>query len=129
MNLVHDSVPVIEFCTRITIAPTGLSKTFLCVGGGEVVEAAIKFAMRTTGRTEVLSLTGAYHGQSLATMGLGNARSRKWMPGSLRWPNFRQIPSADAYRPLLGENPEGWRSAVHALESDLNAGGSGRWLP
>ncbi len=128
VNLVHDSVPVIEFCTKIAqIAPTGLSKTFLCVGGGEAVEAAIKFAMRTTGRTEVLSLTGAYHGQSLATMGLGGMPAlRKWMPGSLRWPNFRQIPSADAYRPLLGENPEGWRSAVHALESDLNAGSSGQ---
>ena len=72
VNIVHDSVPVIEFCTRIAgLAPAGLSKTFLCAGGGEAVEAAIKFAMRITGRTEVLSLTGAYHGQSFAMMGLG----------------------------------------------------------
>jgi 4-aminobutyrate aminotransferase-like enzyme len=128
INIVHDSVPVIEFCTKISqIAPTGLSKTFLCVGGGEAVEAAIKFAMRITGRTEVLSLTGAYHGQSLATMGLGGMPAlRKWMPGSLRWPNFRQIPSGDAYRPPLGDDPDSWRSAVHALESDLAAGSSGQ---
>lgn len=128
VNLVHDSVPVIEFCTKIAqIAPTGLSKTFLCVGGGEAVEAAIKFAMRITGRTEVLSLTGAYHGQSLATMGLGGMPAlRKWMPGSLRWPNFRQIPSGDAYRPPLGDDPDSWRSSVHALESDLASGSSGQ---
>lgn len=127
VNLVHDSVPVIEFCTRIAeIAPTGLSKTFLCVGGGEAVEAAIKFAMRITGRAEVLSLTGAYHGQSLATMGLGGMPAlRKWMPGSVRWPNFRQVPSGDAYRPPLGEDREGWRAAVHALEADFAAGSSG----
>src|SRR5580693_3196966 len=48
-NILHESVPVIEFCTRIAgLAPAGLSKTFLCVGGGEAVEAAIKFAMRIT---------------------------------------------------------------------------------
>jgi 4-aminobutyrate aminotransferase-like enzyme len=127
VNLVHDSVSVIEFCTRIAeIAPGGLSKTFLCVGGGEAVEAAIKFAMRITGRAEVLSLTGAYHGQSLATMGLGGMPAlREWMPGSVRWPNFRQVPSGDAYRPPLGEDSEAWRAAVYALEADFAAGSSG----
>ncbi len=70
-NVLHSSVPVIEFCARLAaIAPPGLTKTFLCTGGGEAVEAAIKFATRVTGRSEVISLTGAYHGMSLATMGL-----------------------------------------------------------
>jgi 4-aminobutyrate aminotransferase-like enzyme len=126
VNLVHDSVPVIEFCTRIAgLAPAGLSKTFLCAGGGEAVEAAIKFAMRVTGRTEVLSLSGAYHGQSLATMGLsGMPLLRKMMPSALRWQNFRQIPSADAYRPPLGEDPNSWCAAVNALETELSAGGA-----
>jgi 4-aminobutyrate aminotransferase-like enzyme len=128
VNLLHDSVTVIEFCKKFaSITPKGLTKTFLCVGGGEAVEAAIKFAMRITGRTEVLSLTGAYHGQSLATMGLGGMPAlRKWLPGSVRWPNFRQIPSGDAYRPLLGEQPDHWSAAVHALEADLSAGSSGQ---
>jgi 4-aminobutyrate aminotransferase-like enzyme len=125
-NILHDSMPVIEFCARMAaIAPHGLSKTFLCVGGGEAVEAAIKFAIRVTGRTEALSLTGAYHGLSLATMGLtGMPNLRKWMPGGVRWPTFRQIPSADAYRPPLGESPDGWRAAVHALEADLDGASS-----
>ncbi len=110
-----------------SIAPEGLSKTFLCVGGGEAVEAAIKFVMRVTGRNEVLSLTGAYHGMSLATMGLtGMPNLRKWIPGAMRWSAFRQIPSADAYRPPLGEGPEGCRAAVHALEADLDGASSGQ---
>src|SRR5262245_15404069 len=127
VNIVHNSVPVVEFCRRIAeIAPASLTKTFLCAGGGEAIEAAVKFAMRVTGRGEVLSLTGGYHGMSLATMSLGGMPAlRKWLPGGVRWPTFRQIPSADSYRPPLGsEHPDGWRTAVHALESDLDGASS-----
>jgi 4-aminobutyrate aminotransferase-like enzyme len=128
VNILHDSVPVVECCARLAgIAPPGLSKTFLCAGGGEAVEAAVKFAIRITGRSEVLSLTGAYHGMSFATMGLcGMPALRKWLPGAVRWPTFRQIPSADTYRPPLGEGPDNWRAAVHALEADLDGAGSGQ---
>jgi 4-aminobutyrate aminotransferase-like enzyme len=127
-NLLHNSPPVIEFCARMAaVAPQGMSKTFLCTGGGEAVEAAIKFAIRVTGRSEVISLTGAYHGQSLATMGLGGMPIfRKWLPGAVRWPNFRQIPSADTYRPLLGEGPDSCGAAIHALEADLDGASSGQ---
>ena len=126
VNLLHDSPSFIEFCAKMaTIAPKGMTKTFLCTGGGEAVEAAIKFAIRLTGRAEVISLSGAYHGQSLATMGLGGMPNlRKWMPGGVRWPNFRQIPSADAYRPLLGEGPDSCSAAIHALEADLDSASS-----
>jgi 4-aminobutyrate aminotransferase / (S)-3-amino-2-methylpropionate transaminase / 5-aminovalerate transaminase len=126
VNLLHDSPPLIEFCARMaSLAPKGMTKTFLCTGGGEAVEAAVKFAMRVTGRAEVLSLSGAYHGQSLATMGLGGMPElRKWMPGAVRWPNFRQIPAADAYRPLLGEGPDSCAAAIHALEADLDSASS-----
>jgi 4-aminobutyrate aminotransferase-like enzyme len=44
----------------------------------------------------------------------------------LRWPNFRQIPSADAYRPLLGDDPNNFSAAVHALEADLDSASSGQ---
>ncbi len=127
-NILHESVPVIEFCRRLAaITPHGLTKTFICTGGGEAVEAAIKFAIRVTGRVEVISLTGAYHGMSLATMGLtGMPAMRSWLPGAIRWPAFRQIPSADSYRPPLGEGPENWRAAVHALEADLDGASSGQ---
>jgi len=126
VNLIHDSTTLVEFCARIaTIAPKGMSKTFLCTGGGEAIEAAIKFAMQITGRVEVLSLSGAYHGQSLATMGLGGMPAlRRWMPGAARWPNFRQVPSADTYRPPLGEGPDSYAAAIHALEADLDGASS-----
>ncbi len=126
-NVLHESVPVIEFCQRLAaITPHGLTKTFISTGGGEAIEAAIKFAMRVTGRVEVLSLTGGYHGASLATMGLSGMLSVRWLPGALRWPAFRQIPSADAYRPPLGEGPDGWKAAVRAFEADLDGASSGQ---
>jgi 4-aminobutyrate aminotransferase-like enzyme len=129
VNVVHSSLAVVEFCSRMAqITPPGLTKTFLCAGGGEAIEAAIKFAIRVTGRGEVLSLTGAYHGMSLATMSLGGMPAlRRWFPGGVRWPTFRQIPCADSYRPPLGvEHPDGWKVAVRALESDLDGAGFGQ---
>jgi 4-aminobutyrate aminotransferase-like enzyme len=125
VNLLHDSTTAIEFCTRLaSIAPAGLSKCFICPGGGEAVEAAVKFAIHVTGRSEILSLTGAYHGMSLATMSLGGMPGiRSWFPGATRWPTFRQVPSADAYRPPLGETGDIAEVAISALVSSLEAGG------
>ena len=125
VNILHDSVPVIEFCTKLAkLAPAGLTKTFLCAGGGEAIEAAIKFAIRVTGRGEVLSLTGAYHGMSLATMSLcGMPSLRQWFPGGVGWPTFRQVPSADTYRPPLGSaGRDNWKASVAALQTALDGG-------
>ena len=95
-------------------------------GGGDAIEAAIKLAMRVTGGTEVLSLHGAYHGMSLATMSLaGIAPDRSWFPGAVRWPTFRQVPNADAYRNPLGEGPDAWRASVGALENAIDGGYGG----
>lgn len=77
-KILHESVPVMEFCRKlVAIAPPGLIKTFICTGGGEAIEAAIKFAIRVTGRPQVLSLTGPCHGMSLANMGLDDLLDRR----------------------------------------------------
>jgi 4-aminobutyrate aminotransferase len=126
-NLKHYSVPVIEYCKRLAqIAPRGLTKSFLCQGGGDAVEAAIKFAFRVTGRTELLSLSGAYHGMSFATMSLGGMPVFRGWNGGERWAGFRQVPSADTYRPPLGGDADNWPAAVRALEAALDASGPGK---
>jgi 4-aminobutyrate aminotransferase-like enzyme len=128
----HLSPPVIELAERLSaIAPTGPAKTYLCPGGGEGVDAAVKLAMAITGRTEVVSLHGAYHGMSLAGMSLGGLPAyREWFPGHTRWPGFQQVPSPDPYRPALsepgdwqtGDGPPDWRPAARALEATLDRG-------
>jgi 2,2-dialkylglycine decarboxylase (pyruvate) len=123
-SILHQSDVVVEYCARLAaLTPPGLTKIALVAGGGDAVEAAIKLAMRVTGRTEVLSLHGAYHGMSLATMSLaGIAPDRSWLPGAVRWPTFRQVPNADTYRNPLGEGPDAWRASVGALHNALDGG-------
>src|SRR5215472_2265407 len=121
-NILHQSDTLIAYCTRLAgLTPEGLTKVAVLAGGGEAIEAAVKLAMLVTGRTEVLSLHGAYHGMSLATMGLaGIVGDRAWLPGAVRWPTFRQVPNADTYRNPLGEGA--WEASVRALESALDGG-------
>ena len=123
VNILHDSVPVVEFAEKMAmVAPAGLTKTCLCSGGGEAVEAAVKFALRVTGRGGVISLSGAYHGMSFAMMSLGGMPAiHDGLPGGARWPMFQQVRSADPYRPPLGgEQGESWRASVEALEAALD---------
>jgi 4-aminobutyrate aminotransferase-like enzyme len=126
-NILHESAPVVEYCARLAgTLSFGPAKVALAAGGGEAIETAIKLAMRVTGGTEVISLHGAYHGMSLATMSLaGIAPDRSWFPGGVRWPTFRQVPNADTYRNPLGDGPDAWRASVGALQNALD-GGYGR---
>jgi 4-aminobutyrate aminotransferase-like enzyme len=126
-NILHESAPVVEYCARLAgTVSFGPAKVAIVAGGGDAIEAAIKLAMRITGGTEVISLHGAYHGMSLATMSLaGIAPDRAWFPGGIRWPTFRQVPNADTYRNPLGEGPDAWRASVGALQNAID-GGYGR---
>ena len=71
VNIVHDSVPVIEFCTGLPGLRQRIVEDVSVRWWRRGSRSCHQIAMRISGRTEVLSLTGAYHGQSFATMGLG----------------------------------------------------------
>jgi 2,2-dialkylglycine decarboxylase (pyruvate) len=121
--LSHLSIPVVEFGRRLAaIAPAGLTQSYLCPGGGEAVEAAVKLAMRITGRSEAIALQGSYHGMSLGMMSLGGIPAlREWFPGGVRWPTFYQVPGADPYRPAFA-GEEAWSASIRALEAALDGG-------
>lgn len=122
----HDSDTVIRYCARLAgLTPGDLDRIYLTPGGGEAVEAAIKLAAFVTGRSEVISLHGAYHGLSLGTMSLGGLPSlRDWFPGGLRWPGFQQVPLPDPYRDPLGAGPGNMRPYLAALEQAMDRGTS-----
>jgi 4-aminobutyrate aminotransferase / (S)-3-amino-2-methylpropionate transaminase / 5-aminovalerate transaminase len=123
---VYDSPPVVELASRLaSITPGALGKSIFCPGGGEGIEAAVKLAVRITGKTEVLSLYGAYHGLGLATSGLlGMPGLRDWMPGAQHWPTFRQVPAASCYRCPLGLTyPACELASVNALEAAITEAG------
>lgn len=52
----------------IGIAPAGITRAFLSNSGAEAIEAAIKFAIATTGRRKFVALKRAYHGRTLGAL-------------------------------------------------------------
>lgn len=68
------------------ITPAGLQFTFFSNSGAEAVEAALKFAKGSTGRTKIVSTHGGYHGKTLGALATtGREKYRKQfeplMPG------------------------------------------------
>jgi acetylornithine/LysW-gamma-L-lysine aminotransferase len=52
----------------VEISAEPLKKVFLCNSGSEAVEAALKFARASTGRTEIIAMTRAFHGRTLGAL-------------------------------------------------------------
>jgi putrescine aminotransferase len=50
------------------ITPGKLQYTFMCNSGTEAVEGALKIARMATGRTEVISTSGSYHGKTMGAL-------------------------------------------------------------
>ena len=51
-----------------TIAPAGLTRSFLSNSGAEAIEAALKFAQVATGRQKVVAAKRGYHGRTLGAL-------------------------------------------------------------
>jgi acetylornithine/LysW-gamma-L-lysine aminotransferase len=60
--------------TLTSMAPPGLTRAFLCNSGAEAVEAAIKFARVSTGRTQIVATMRGFHGRTLGAL------SATWEP-------------------------------------------------
>ncbi|WGM88944.1 MAG: aspartate aminotransferase family protein [Candidatus Bathyarchaeum tardum] len=76
----------------ISIAPKGLDRVFLSNSGAESVECALKLARKKSGKTEIISMMGAFHGK---TMGALSATWKKkyrapFMP---LVPGFKHVPA------------------------------------
>lgn len=58
----------------VSVAPSQLTRAFLCNSGSEAIETAFKFARLATGRTNIVATVRAFHGR---TMGALSATHKK----------------------------------------------------
>lgn len=58
----------------VSVAPAGLERAYLCNSGAEAIEAALKFARLSTGRTGVVATMRGFHGRTLGAL------SATWEP-------------------------------------------------
>lgn len=84
-----------------SIAPlTGPTQVYFGNSGTEAVEAAIKLAMYTTGRTRFIGFMGAFHGRTLGSLSFTASKAvqrANYMSGV----KVYHVPYPNAYRPLL----------------------------
>lgn len=70
--------PAVEFCKLLAEnLPYPLQKTYLVNSGTEATEGSIKLARRATGRSEIISMNNAYHGNTMGSMSVMNYKERK----------------------------------------------------
>jgi 4-aminobutyrate aminotransferase-like enzyme len=88
-----------------SVTPEGLSRIQLFSGGAEAVEAALRLAKAATGRQEVISFWGGFHGKTGGVLGLLGSEFKHHQGPFL--PGQYSTPYADCYRcPLKLRYPD-----------------------
>lgn len=87
------------------LLPQGLSKIFFANSGAEANDAAVKLARKVTGRTDVIAVSGSFHGRTLSTLSLsgGSDNAARFLPqvaGNL----FAPFGDIDALKKMLNTN-------------------------
>jgi acetylornithine/succinyldiaminopimelate/putrescine aminotransferase len=75
------------------ISPGDINRVIFGVSGGEAIDMAIKLARAHTGRAEVISALGGYHGHTGLALAAGDEQYRK--PFGPLSPGFVQVPFGD----------------------------------
>lgn len=94
--------------TLTAIAPSGLDRAFLTNSGTESVEAALKFARISTGRTRIIAAKRGFHGRTFGAMSA--TFNPKYAVGSHPLvPDFQHVAfnNIDALREAVNEDAAG----------------------
>lgn len=88
--------PLADLAARLAeIAPGDLQYSFLCNSGTEAVEGALKIARMATGKTDVISTVGGFHGKTMGGLS-ATGRDIYKTPFEPLIPGFLAVPWNDA---------------------------------
>jgi len=119
MGDVHPSDVKVALLERLArVAPVDDPRVFLCSGGSESVEFALKSAMLATGKPGVLAFDGAYHGLSYGTLEIGGIEKFRapWREQLRGFGRFVTFPHATA-----ASDAGGAGAALEEVERALRA--------
>lgn len=89
----------------VEITPKNLDKAFLLTTGSESTESAMRVAKRYTGKHEIISFFGAFHGRTYGSMSMAGKTSTKKNFGPVM-PGCIQVPYPYCYRCPFKMKPE-----------------------
>ena len=109
------------------ISPKGLESFFFCNSGSESIEAAMKLARKNTGRSQIIAITGAYHGKTMGALSATwNPKYREPFAPLVPEVEFVQFDNVDALKEKVNEQTAGiiiepiqGESGVHPLSNDF----------
>ena len=107
----------------IKLSPSPLSKVFLCNSGTESVEAAIKFARISSGRTEFIAAMRGFHGRTMGALSAThNPKYRT--PFEPLVPGFKHVPfnNYEALLKAVNENTAAVMLEVIQGEGGVHSG-------
>lgn len=91
--------PRVELAKKLVdLTPPNLDKAIILTTGTETIEAAVKMARRFTGKPEIISFYGGFHGRTYMSMSVGGKRGVKKGFGPMV-PGVIHAPFPDYYRP------------------------------
>jgi predicted acetylornithine/succinylornithine family transaminase len=111
----YSTEPMERLATKLS-ERFGGAHAFFCNSGTEAVEAAIKWARKATGRTELVALEGSFHGRTMGALSITGQLSK-------RAPFEPLVPGARFATPETLEEAVGPQTAAIFLEPVQGEGG------
>jgi predicted acetylornithine/succinylornithine family transaminase len=110
--------PMVALAERLS-ARFGGAQAFFCNSGAEAVEAALKYARKTTGRPGVVALEGSFHGRTLGALSVtGQPAKQAGFEPLLAGVSFARLNDPDSLRSAAGPD-----TGLILIESVLGEGG------
>lgn len=129
-KLIHACAGVVYYEPNVALAEkiadlTGgnLSSVFFTQSGTEAIEAAIKLAYYTSGKTQILAFDGGFHGRSLGALSVTHSKS--YQKGYPLVPGASFLPYPYTYRCPWGgaSEAESTQKGIQALEDYFSTNG------